>query len=324
MPVLQTSEYRPLGRYRYTHLQTVLPTLLRKVEGVSYNRERMSVGDGDFIDLDFLSANSKSAVILCHGLEGCSDRAYMKGMAKAFSSRGVDAVCYNYRGCSGEPNLRKKMYTAGSTDDLQDVLDYVYSLKKYSNIFLVGFSLGANLILKYAGEKGSVIDQRIKGIVAVSAPCDLYSSSMALHSRRNLIYHKRFLLMLSEKIEEKKKIFPELSSIDLSSIRTMSDFDNLITAPLNGFKDAEDYWKKCSSLGELNNIIIPTLVLNAADDTILGPECYPFAEAEKSDYIFLEVPKKGGHVGFMRKPSDEEYWHEKRAVDFLQASTKLF
>lgn len=320
MPV-ENSDYRPPFRYRSANIQTILPSLLRKTNLVQYERQRIKTTDGDFIDLDWSCATnghaSNALAVLCHGLEGCSDRAYMKGMAQAFNSRGIDAVAYNYRGCSGETNLHKKFYTAGSTDDLQDVLNSINKHGQYQVIYLVGFSLGANLVLKYGGEQGANIDPAIKGIAAISAPCDLRSSSVEMLKSKNYIFTLRFLKMLFAKVREKSKLYPELRSIDLKSIKNLKDFDDRVTAPLAGFTDAEDYWSQSSCIRFLPAIAIPTLILNAADDPILGPECYPYQEAQSNDCIILEVTSRGGHVGFMHRPNQPEYWHERRTVEFL-------
>ncbi len=320
MPIVN-SNYNPPWRYKNTYIQTSFPSLFRKIPDLNYQRQRLITTDGDFIDLDWspisFGRTSDSLAILCHGLEGSSERAYMTGMAQAFNRKGVDAVAYNYRGCSGEPNLQKKYYTAGATDDLQDVLNAIKARSPYPNIYLVGFSLGANLVLKYAGENGQDIDSAIKGVVAISAPCDLASSSRAMLHRKNILFNIRFLKMLFEKIRAKFIQYPELRDIDLKSIRNLKQFDDQITAPLAGYKDAEDYWYQASCIRDLTNITVPTLILNAADDPILGPECYPYKEAESSHHIFLEVPQRGGHVGFMHRPNQPEYWHETRAVDFL-------
>ena len=320
MPLIN-SDYKPPLRYRNAHIQTVLPSLLRKIRSVQYQRQRMHTTDGDFIDLDwsYVTADhaSTSLAVLCHGLEGSSDRAYMKGMTQAFNTRGIDVVAYNYRGCSGETNLQKKFYTAGSTDDLEEVLNAINNQGQYQAIYLVGFSLGGNLVLKYGGEQGGNIDPVIKGIVAISAPCDLRSSSLEMHKSKNYLFSLRFLKMLFVKIREKSTFYPELQSIDLKSIRTLKEFDDHFTAPLAGFKDAEEYWDKASSIKVLSGIAIPTLILNAADDPILGPECYPYQEAQSNDRIFLEVPDRGGHVGFMHRPNYPEYWHEQRAEHIM-------
>ncbi len=317
MPVIKNSPYNPGLIYRSGHFQTVFPTLFRKVEGINYRRQRIETPDDDFIDLDFSEVSgADSAVIICHGLEGSADRAYMRGMARAFNSAGIDAVCYNYRGCSGVMNRQLRMYNAGATDDLHLVVKHVLSLRKYRAITLTGFSLGGNLVLKYGGDFSSDIDKRIKNIIAISAPCDLHNSSIELHKKQNYLYQKRFILMLKEKIELKRKDHPEIDKIDLKSIKTLWEFDDKITAPLHGFKDALDYWTNSSSAPLLGQIKIPALILNALDDPILGEKCYPFEEAEKSGYLFLEASKQGGHVGFMSGSKDPVYYSERRALEF--------
>lgn len=262
----------------------------------------------------------KALAVICHGLEGCADRAYMLGMARACNRRGLDAVAYNYRGCSGEMNREKRFYNAGATDDLAAVLSHIRTVHHYEAIFLIGFSLGANLVLKYTGELGQDIPADIRGTVAVSAPCDLCSSSTELHHAKNRLYHQRFLKMLREKIRQKSAIYPELLDTDLSSIHTLKAFDDSFTAPLGGFKDAADYWKSCSCRQFLPFIRIPALILNAADDPILGPECFPYDEAQTNEYLYLEVPRWGGHVGFIEHAGQPEYWHEKRTLEFIQIS----
>ncbi|MGE5391228.1 MAG: YheT family hydrolase [Deltaproteobacteria bacterium] len=320
MPVL-VSAFQPPFIYRNTHIQTTFPTLFRHVDGVIYQRERIKTSDDDFIDLDWSYAMagrvSKTLAVICHGLEGCADRAYMLGMARACNGRGLDAVAYNYRGCSGEMNRAKRFYNAGATDDLAAVLDHIRTGHEYDSVYLIGFSLGANLVLKYAGEQGQDISPDIRGAAAISAPCDLSSSSVELHQAKNKLYHQRFLKMLLEKILQKSAIYPELQDIDLDTIRTLKGFDDNFTAPLGGFKDAADYWASCSCRQFLPSLRIPTLILNAADDPILGPECYPYPEARSNPDLFLEVTRWGGHVGFMERPRQLEYWHEKRTLEFI-------
>jgi len=325
MPVL-VSDFRPPMVYRNNHIQTTFPTLFRQVKGVEYRRERMTLPDRDFIDLDWSYAMagrvSQTLAVICHGLEGCADRAYMLGMVQACNRRGLDAVAYNYRGCSGEMNREKRFYNAGATDDLGAVIDRIRSTCSYDSIFLIGFSLGANLVLKYTGEQGRDIPSAVQGAVAVSAPCDLSSSSMELHRVKNRLYHYRFLKLLLEKIQEKSTGYPELLRTDLRAIRTLKDFDDNFTAPLGGFRDAHDYWTSCSCRQFLSGICIPALILNAADDPILGPDCYPYPEAEFNPHLYLEVPRWGGHVGFMERAGQPEYWHEQRTLEFILGTQK--
>lgn len=318
MPVIRESSYKPPFLLGNNHVQTILPTLFRKIKGIEYKRERIETPDGDFIDLDFSSMNRDRAVLLSHGLEGKSGRAYMKGMARAFNKRGWDAVSFNFRGCSGEPNRTSATYHSGRTEDLHSVLQYLLKSRKYSRLALVGFSLGANLTLKYAGEMGSSIPVEVKSAVGISAPCDLVSSAREIHKLKNIIYSKRFLNTLVEKMKLKEHLHPPFITRDYNSVRTLKDFDDKFTAPLNGFRDAVDYWETCSSAKYLSGTAIPTLVLNAKDDPILGEECYPYELAGESEKLYLEVPDKGGHMGFITLCNNGEFWHETRTAEFVE------
>ena len=317
MPVIENSSYRPPILLKNNHVQTVVPTLFRKVDGINYTRERISTPDGDFIDIDISSISSDKALILSHGLEGNSQRHYIKGMIKAFHNAGYDGIAFNMRGCSGVPNKRPETYHSGKTEDLHTVIQYILKHKNYKEISLVGFSLGANLTLKYAGEMGTTLHSKIKNAVAISAPCDLISSSIELHKAKNYIYAKRFLISLLKKMDEKRDIIPPEIWEKRNSIKTLRDFDNVFTAPLNGFRDAEDYWKKCSCKNFLSGITIPALIINSADDPILGTECYPIKEAQSNKNLFLEITKHGGHMRYITFSDDGQYWHERRTVQFI-------
>lgn len=323
MPIISASNFTPKWPLKAAHLQTVLPTLFRVVDGVDYFRERITTADDDFIDLDFSLARpgqpGQAAAILCHGLEGSADRAYMRGMARSLNRRGIDAIAYNYRGCSGETNRNPRFYTAGATDDLAEVLAAIRRDRGYSSLFLVGFSLGGNLVLKYLGERGPALESDVKGGAAISVPCDLASSAVEIHKPKNMLYHKRFLRMLFEKVRSKRDRHPWFRDIDLSAIRTLNDFDNRVTAPLHGFRDAADYWRQSSCGQFLPAITVPALVINATDDPILGQACYPFEAARDNPKLFLEIPHWGGHVGFAGQLRDSEYWHESRTAEFLAA-----
>jgi len=318
MPVIKKSSYTAPFLLGNNHLQTILPTLFRKVKGVNYIRERINTPDGDFIDVDISAIGASKAVILSHGLEGKSGRAYMKGMIKAFNKRGYDGISFNFRGCSGEPNITSATYHSGKTEDLHSVIQYLLASKKYKKITLVGFSLGANLTLKYAGEMAGRIPSQIKCAVGISAPCDLVSSAVEIHKFKNIIYAKRFLKTLVEKMKMKEHLHHSGITRDYKSIKTLKHFDDRFTAPLNGFTDAMDYWRKCSSAEYISDAAIPVLILNAKDDPILGEECYLYKKASESKNMYLEVPEKGGHMGFITFGNNGEFWHETRAVEFAE------
>jgi predicted alpha/beta-fold hydrolase len=257
-------------------------------------------------------------MILAHGLEGHTHRPYVLGMAKAFHKRGWNSVSMSFRGCSGEPNRLLRSYHHGVSDDLATVVNHV-AARGYSTIVVVGFSLGGNVLLKYLGEQKFPIPESLCGGVAISAPCDLTGCAKKMDQPSHTFYTKRFLKMLHEKIIDKKKQFPGLVNDDgYEKIVTFLEYDNRYTAPMQGFADAQDYYTKAASLQYLHSITTPVLLLNARDDPFLTPECSPEHIAANNKALFLETPKYGGHVGFIAFNKENEYYSEKRSVEFIE------
>jgi predicted alpha/beta-fold hydrolase len=316
MPLV-SSHYTPPLFFKNAHLATIYCGLFRKVEGVVQKRERLTLSDADFLDLDWSESviPTQKLVILLHGLEGDGQRPYITGSAKLFNQKGYDACAVNYRGCSGETNKRYRSYHSGVTEDLKEVIDHILKTKDYSEIFIKGFSLGGNLVLKYLGEE-EALPKEIKGAVAVSVPCNLHSSCQQLLTFKNILYAIRFKGNLIGKLKQKQVLFPEyITDSDIKKIKTLKDFDDIYTSRAHNFKDALDYYKQCSSLQFLPNIKVPSLIVNALDDSFLGTECYPFAEVEQNPNLYMETPKYGGHVGFWGKKNIT--YTEKRALEFF-------
>jgi uncharacterized protein len=239
MPIIK-STYKPPIFFRNGFVSTVYSGLARKVHGVNQERERMTLSDGDFLDLDwsYTTETTDKLVIILHGLEGDAQRPYILGAAKLFNKSSFDAVAVNFRSCSGEENLKFRSYHSGATEDLEDVINHIISTKQYSEIYLKGFSLGGNVTLKYLGEKRSLPSQ-IKAAVAISVPCSLHGSSIELHKFNNVLYHNRFKKHLVEKLKQKQKRFPErIGDTEIKSIKTLKDFDDVYTSKAHGFKDA--------------------------------------------------------------------------------------
>lgn len=319
MPVITSSSYRPPPLMAGGHLQTVLPSLLRRVDGIGYRRERIPTPDGDFIDLDWSRCGSRQLVLLCHGLEGSADAAYIRGMARAFNQAGWDAVGYNYRGCSGEINRCLRAYHSGATDDLRWVHRHIGESRTYLSLGLVGFSLGGNLVLKYLGENVFPATPELHWGAAVSVPCDLQSGARQLDRPANLIYRRRFLRTLKAKARLKTRRYPGcLDASRITAIRTIKAFDDWFTAPVHGFRSAEDYWQRCSARRFLGGIRVPALILNALNDPFLTPACFPYDAARRSPVLFLETPQSGGHVGFLPSRLRGTFWHESRVVRFAR------
>ncbi|MFY0254057.1 YheT family hydrolase [Chitinophaga sp. 30R24] len=319
MPLLHESDYQAPFLLRNRHLLTIYPSLFRSIKPAAYRRERIATPDDDFLDLDFSERGGKSIVVILHGLEGNSTRKYVLGMVHIFNEAGFDTVSLNFRGCSGESNRQLRFYHSGETGDLDTVVQHLVALKQYEAIHLVGFSLGGNVTLKYMGERGASLEGVIRSAVAISVPCDLRSGAAELEQKHNVIYMQRFIRDLEQKLRLKAQQFP--GSIDLDGyreIRSFRQFDDRYTAPMHGFKDALTYWEQSSSLPWLEHIRIPVLLINAEDDPFLGKGCYPYEIGAASQYLFLETPEQGGHVGFVQFGGDF-YWSEKRALAFLQA-----
>lgn len=317
MPII-TSSYSPKYIFKNGHFSTIYSGIIRRVNGVLQERERIILKDQDFIDLDwsFASHKTNKLIIVLHGLEGNAQRPYMVATAKLFNQNNFDAVCVNFRGCSGEQNIKYRSYHSGATDDLHEIIQHIINTKHYSQIYIKGFSLGGNVTLKYLGEQRTIPPQ-IKSAVAVSVPCYLYGSCLELHTFKNILYAERFKKHLIDRLAEKQKLFPNKISIDeIKKIKTLKDFDDAYTSKAHGFKDALDYYEKSSSLQFLPNIKVPSLIINALDDSFLSPECFPVKEAKNNTNLFLEMPKNGGHVGFFDKKNI--YYNEKRALEFFQ------
>jgi predicted alpha/beta-fold hydrolase len=319
MPIIQNSRYRPPRFFSNGHLQTIYPSVARRLEHDFYDRERIETSDNDFLDIDWARDGNDRLAVLSHGLEGNSHRPYMVGMAKMLNQHGWDAAAWNYRSCSGEMNRRLRFYHNGSTDDLGRVVEHVLSTGAYQSLALIGFSLGGNLTLVYLGSQAQTLDARIQKAIAFSAPCNLRSSANELTRPINRLYMKQFLDLLHEKIRGKKAMLPGLiNDDDFQHVKTFKDFDDRYTAPIHGFKDAEDYWSKCSSGQFLPMITIPTLIVNAMNDPFLADGCYPVQEASRSKYVHLETPASGGHIGFIQFNKEHCYWSEERAMEFLE------
>ena len=313
MPVI-TNDYKPPLFFKNRHINTIYSSLFRKTKLPSFKRKRIETLDDDFLDIDLIENDSKKIAILCHGLEGSSDSKYIQATSKLLSLNGYSVAAMNYRFCSGEINRQLVTYHSGKTDDLHVVINYV--LPNYDSIYLVGFSLGGNLILKYNGEALFSLSSKIKANVAISVPVDLKGSSIALKRSENILYRRRFIRTLSKKMYLKHQQFPnQLDVAPLKKVKTLTDFDNFFTSKINGFIDAEDYYLKASSKQFIPNISKPTLLINALDDPFLSESCFPISEAKENSKFYLMTPSHGGHVGFISK--GDFYWSEIQILNFL-------
>lgn len=290
--------------------------MFRVVRNVSYQRERLELNDGDFLDLDWVANHNKKLVIISHGLEGNSYRHYSMGMAKYFSDRDWDALAWNCRSCGGEMNRLPRFYHHGATEDIAAVVTHAIQ-KGYETIALVGFSMGGSMTLKYFGENADRLHSAVQAAAVFSVPCNLATSARQLDQPSKSFYRNRFLKKLKKKIQAKEQMFPgKISARHFETIRSFKDFDNVYTCPLHGFSNAAEFYEKASSGQFISGIARPTLIVNAANDPFLPPECFPIEIAKESSTVSLEIPAHGGHVGFSLT-GREENWMEIRAFEFI-------
>jgi predicted alpha/beta-fold hydrolase len=318
MPII-TSAYPGAPAYQYNgHLQTIFPSLTRKVTGVTYQRERLTLADEDFVDLDWIKAGRRKLVILTHGLEGDSHRQYILGTAKLFAQHKYDVLAWNCRSCSGEMNRAFRLYNHGEIGDLGEVIDHALNNAQYDEVALVGYSMGGNITLKYLGVHGAQIPGVISCGIAISSPTDLCASAHLLDRPANRFYRDRFRRKLLVKISQKAASFPgRLDMSKISQVKRWKDFDDFFSAPVNDYVDADDFYQQASAVNFMVGIQVPALLLNALNDPILSPECSPEWLASEHSSIYLETPRTGGHVGFA-VARDIHTYAERRALAFAQ------
>lgn len=319
MPVVPTSYVAPKF-FRNAHLQTIYANYVRKVPELSYDREHVLTPDGDFLNLDWVLASHGKLVILTHGIAGDSQCPYMRGMGHAFLQKGWSVLAWNMRGRGGDkPSVKKKSYHMGFTDDLRFVVSRVIQEKKFSEIVIIGFSMGGNILLKYLGEEASKVPAEVKSSVAISAPIDIVSCGIHMDTPASRLYSTKLLKELLAILLVKRDLLDSLVDVNkLMEVKTWKEFDELYTVPLYGFHDHEDYRREASSKSVLPNIKIPTLLLNACDDPLLTADCFPSELFTEHPHLFGEFPENGGHVGFVSFQNNGSVWSEERAVEFVE------
>jgi len=306
------------------HLQTLHAALLIPRPEVAYRRERWETPDGDFIDLDWSGADGAAGrrplVVLFHGLEGSSRSHYALSLMAVLGVAGMRGVVVHFRGCSGEPNRLPRAYHSGDAPEIDWILRRFRSRNAGAPLHAVGVSLGGNALLKWLGETGASAREVVDRAVAVSAPVDLMASGNALGQGFNLLYTRNFLATLKVKSLEKLDRHPGL--YDAARVRaasTLREFDDLVTAPLHGFRNTDDYWTRASSKPGLKNICVRALVINAKNDPFLPAAALP-RPVEVSGAVTLEQPDEGGHVGFVGgAPPGHFGWLPARVLKFFGA-----
>jgi uncharacterized protein len=305
------------------NLQTIYPALFISKPGVDFRRERWETPDQDFIDVDFVDGQpGQPMVVLFHGLEGSSDSHYSRSLMAAVAARGWSGVIPHFRGCSGELNLAPRFYHSGDSGELDWILRRLqihFQAIGATKFYATGVSLGGNALLRWLGESQHQAEF-VDAACSISAPLDLAGGGVTLSKGFNRLYTQSFLRTLKPKCLLKLQQFPGLFDRDaLLSARDLYTFDNIVTAPLHGYANTEDYWNRASAKHILHDITVPTLVLNARNDPFLPERYLPQSAANA---VQLEYPKHGGHVGFaVGAPPGSLDWLPSRILHFLEGKT---
>jgi hypothetical protein len=303
--------------------QTIYAALLVRVPRASVRRERWETPDGDFVDVDRVDGPPEAPLLtLFHGLEGGTPSHYARAMLAAAGARRWRAALPHFRGCGGELNRLPRAYHSGDSAEIDWMLRRLAGEAGSSCLYATGVSLGGNALLKWLGEQGRAARALVRAAAAVSAPLDLTAAGNALGRGFNLVYTRNFLTTLKRKSEAKLVRFPGLfDGVRVGRSRTLREFDDVVTAPLHGFRDAADYWARASAKPWLRAIEVPTLVLNAANDPFLPGEHLPRPD-EVAPAVVLEFPATGGHVGFVTAPFPGRYdWLPRRILAFLEGAS---
>jgi uncharacterized protein len=324
--------FRPAWWLPGAHAQTIGGRYVRPPHGVHYRRERIETPDGDFLDLDFSTVDgappAEDDAPLClvvHGLEGSAQSSYVLETCRALAERGIRAAAMNFRSCSGELNRTARFYHAGDTADLAFLLDLLAARHPSATLLAAGFSLGANQLLKYLGERGEA--SRIRAAVAVSVPYDLGRGADKLWSTfMGRAYTRHFVGRLVGKYRRKAETTggrlpsPALNADRILRSRSFREFDDALTARLHGFRDADDYYTSSSSARFLHAIRVPTLLVQALDDPFVDESALPLDVIDANPVLQKAFVPHGGHVGFIAGPPHRPwFWAEREAARFLAA-----
>ncbi|MCG8372414.1 MAG: alpha/beta fold hydrolase [Balneolales bacterium] len=295
-----------------THIHTVYPSKFGSIEKVTVQRIEISTPDDDFLELDVMDmSNGHPIVALFHGLEGSSERFYIRNLMFQLQVEGFSSVALNFRGCGHKINRQRKMYHSGATSDYNVLYNWMKEEYPLRSKYAVGFSLGGNALIKSLGESGE--NHPIQKAVTVSAPYDLKKGSLNLQHGVNQLYQPYFLKSLKNKAAKKREQYPD---VPVFNGKTLYDFDDQITAPLHGFKNADHYYDTCSSGQFISKVKKPLLLIHSKQDTICPLEYAPFEDLETNPYIETIFTEKGGHVGFVGKPKN---WLNRSIVEWLKS-----
>jgi uncharacterized protein len=315
--------YRPAWWVPGPHLRTLWGRLARRAHRLPVRAERWTTPDDDVLELRRLAAPPGAPrLVLFHGLEGGAHSHYVANFFEEAARRGWGMDLVLFRGCNGELNRARRFYHSGETEDAAFAVERIAREYPESPLVLAGVSLGGNVLLKYLGERGDALPPAVRAAGAVSVPFDLARGCRHIQRGFSRVYERHFLKTLRAKALAKLGRYPDLfDRARLDRASTLWDFDDVVTAPVHGFRDAQDYYARSSSIGFLDRIRVPTLLVSAEDDPFLPREVLDDvrAIARANPALTLDFVKRGGHVGFVSGtlPWRPHWWAEWRVLDFL-------
>ena len=263
-------------------------------------------------------------IAIVHGLEGSCDSDYVLGIAEKAYQRGFHVVRLNQRNCGGSEKLTPTLYNSAMSDDYQAVLEELAKSDGFTQIFFVGYSMGGNLVTKMAGEYGNAVPRALRGVCTICPAIDLAASADALEKRENYFYQRWFVQGLMARYARKVALFPQIYSRDgLGKIRSVREFDDAITAPCFGYRDAQEYYEAAGARKVVARVRVPMLMITAQDDPFVPYEAFLAALVEENPAIQFVAPQYGGHCGFIsRHGGTERFWAEARVVDFCEGQRR--
>ncbi len=323
MPLVTPSSYRePPWPLRCRHVQTILPSYLRRGESVPYQREVFPTPDGGELWLDWSRVGGDKLLIVSHGLCGHTRRHYVLSLVKSFNSAGWDCLAWNYRFTGDSPANALKFTTNNSTNELAWVTDHALKTGGYKQLFYSGYSMGGNLTTLYFTREAASLPPQVVGGAVFCATTDLVASNESLNNFMGRVYTKHFVRQLVGKLREQADLLPPGISLEgAEKFNTFPQFDNRFTAPICGFKDAHDYYVTASACRHYDKLRVPLLMVQPRNDPFLAGDCFPVEEARRSKLLYLEMPKGGGHCGFITS-GHKPWWPAQRALEFMRQITK--
>lgn len=321
---LARTPFIPPPKLRNAHAQTLAGTLIPRRFKLSAEPRYFDTAPGVRV-LAHCSWQQerrfRPTMVIVHGMEGSTESRYMLGTADKALSAGFNVVRLNMRNCGGTEHLTATLYHAGLTDDLRQIISELAERDGLTELYIGGFSLGGNVVVKLAGEYGDGAPPELKGVVAVSPSIDLNASADAIEMRSNIIYSMRFVWSLRTRLRIKARLFPE--HYDASMLRgvwTIRKFDDVYTAPHAGFGNVANYYEQASSSQFISRIIVPTLIVHARDDPFIPFAPFQHPDIEANPNVALLAPEHGGHVGFISadREGEDRFWAEITAVEFVK------